>query len=109
MSRPATEPRVEARLSLRLPKPLADALNGAYQSRSVGVRAAIKHLVAEAPLEHWTPPQAGSGDLVGRRTVRTTVRLSERQAAALEALVEAHPVADRSRAVRDGLREVLQT
>jgi len=109
VSRPATEPRVDARLSLRLPEPLADDLDAAYETRSVGVRAAIEYLVAEAPLEPWTHPPVGSGDLVGRRTVRTTVRLTERQVTALEAVVQQHSVADRSRAVRDGVREVLRT
>jgi Arc/MetJ-type ribon-helix-helix transcriptional regulator len=111
MSRPAATPTATAdeRLSLRLPAELADALDDAYLTKSAGIRAAIKYLLAEAPLEAWTRPQAGSGDFVGRRTVRTTVRLPDEQLQALEAVVQQHPVADRSRAVRDGVREVLRT
>jgi len=98
----------DERLSLRLPEPLADALKDAYLTKSEGIRAAIEYLLAEAPLDCWTSPQAG-GDLAGNRTVRTTVRVPGEQLEALEVVVEAHPVADRSRAVRDGVREVLRT
>ena len=110
MTRPAAPPTATAdeRLSLRLPAELADALEDTYLTQSEGVRAAIEYLLAAAPLDCWTRPQAGSGDLIGRRTVRTTVRLHTEQLEALEAVVEAHPVADRSRAVRDGVREVLR-
>jgi len=109
VSRPAATPTSTAdeRLSLRLPERLADDLEDGYLTKSEGIRAAIEVLLAEAPLDCWTRSQAGD-DLAGQRTVRTTVRMPDEQLEALEAVVEANPVADRSRAVRDGVREVLR-
>jgi metal-responsive CopG/Arc/MetJ family transcriptional regulator len=91
-----------------MPVPLVARVEREYWSRSEGIRAAIAYVLDEAPLPYWsesTPEQSG---LVAHQTQRVSVRVPGKQLDALETVVDQHPVDNRSQAIRDGLREVLQ-
>lgn len=106
MSRGRRSPRATERIHLRLAADNAEALERQFRSRSDGIRAAIDHVVDAAPLDGWADTGV-STDLDGCRIKRVSVRVSPAQLRALSRVVEAADVS-RSRAIRDGVREVLR-
>lgn len=96
----------DTRLSLRLPKSLDERLAAEFAPVSEGIRAGMEHAVVCAPYQQW-PYVDPTDDLDGATAVRKTVRVQQGVLRAVETAVDGRSVS-RSRAIRDGVREVLR-
>jgi len=99
--------RFDTHLSLRLPKSLDERLAAEFAPVSEGIRVGMGHVEAHAPYQQW-PYADPADDLAGATAVRKTVRVQQGVLRAVDGGVDGHTVS-RSRAIRDGVREVLRT
>jgi hypothetical protein len=96
----------DSRVHLRLSTTLASRLEAAFETQSRGIRAAMQHVVSEAPLAKW-PVATDGADLEGESVKRVSVRVPPALDADLEAAVEPAAAPEKSRAVRDAARDLL--
>jgi len=106
VSHPASTETFDTRLCLRLPKSLNERLSAEFAPVSEGIRVGMEHAVACAPYQQW-PYVGPADDLDGATSVRQTVRVQQGVLRAVETAVDGRSVS-RSRAIRDGVREVLR-